>query len=193
MPDGETIVGVDLNTKNNLVNEDITTNKSSTFGKHENPILTLLYDEVTASLFAGDFTGRIKQYRRGNSKQFFSLVKDYGNLSIGMVFSCAQVGGIALFGACKNYLIGINIHEGKLCTGQIKSPFYHTYSLQVCQGADQKVYLSLGGNLPDYSSSKSDFLEVTKIDQKQKEFTEFTKKWMQTDKENKKIRKKRRK
>ena len=191
MPDGKTIVGVDLNTKNTLVNEDIRTNKSSTFGKHENDILTLLYNEVTASLFAGDFTGQIKQYKRGNSKQPFSLVKDYGNLGIGTVFSSTQVGRLALFGACKNYLRGINIHERTLCKGQIRGPYFNTYSLQVCHGAGQKAYLSLGGSLPGYSSSKSDFLEFTNIYHNQKELTEFTKKRIQSKKDYKKIRKRR--
>lgn len=155
---------------------------------HKGTIQTLLYDEATGSLFAGDHTGRIKQYKRGNSHNNFSLVKDYGHVGIGAVFSSAQVGGLALFGGCDNYLVGISIREHDLVK-KIRSPFNYTCSLQVCHGVDQKVYLSLGGDEPDYSSFKSDFLDVTEVYHMQKESSEFTKKQIKPKKEVEKVHK----
>ena len=184
---GRTIVGVELNTKKTLVNEDITTSKAVSFGKHEGRIQTLLYDEGSGSLFTGDCSGRIKQYKRGSSTHAFSLVKDYGNLGIEIVFSSAQVGGLALFGGSNHSLVAINIHERTLCEGQIKSPFYHTFSLQVCQGVGQKKYLSLGGTKSNYSSSVSDFLDVTEMYNHKKESSKLLKKQMQPTKKEEKV------
>ena len=61
LPDSKTIVGVEGKRKQTLIIEDITTNKALSFGKHEDHITTVLYDEVIGSLFAGDYKGDIKQ------------------------------------------------------------------------------------------------------------------------------------
>ena len=98
LPDGKTIVGPDKNNQKTIITEDIITNKATIFGKHEGRIRTLLYDQVTQSLFAGDYCGRIKQYKRSSSTHAFSLVKDYGDVGIYSVYSSAQVGRFALFG-----------------------------------------------------------------------------------------------
>ena len=187
MPDDKKFMGVHKKSEKTLIIEDIITNKASTFGNHEDRIYTLLYHEVTQSLFAGDYTGRIKQYKGGASTHAFNLIKDYGKLGIGIVSSCAQVGRLGLFGGSKKYLIGINIYERTLCKGQIKSPFRYTYSLQVCKGVGQKVYLSLGGTKSNYSSSVSDFLDVTRMYNQKKESSKLLKKRMQPTKEEEKV------
>ena len=87
-----------------LIIEDIVTSKAATFGKHEDNILSLLYDEVTQSLFAGNCTGRIVQYKRSSSNFPFTLIKDYVDLGIGALYSSAQVGRFVLFGG-RNYSI----------------------------------------------------------------------------------------
>ena len=143
--------------------EDILNKKTTTFGKHEDIIQTLLYDKLTESLFAGDCSGHVKQYKRLSGNHPFTLVKDYGNVGIGEVYSSAQVGAFAFFGGQNHSVIAINIQDKRLCENKIKSPFCKTSFLQVCHGLDQKVYLSLGGMTPEYSSTVSDFLEVTEI------------------------------
>lgn len=168
LPDEKTIVGVDTKIESTLVVEDMTTNKSASFGKNENYILNLLYDKVSETLFAGDSGGYIKQYKRSRKIEPFSLVKDYGNVGIQDVFSSAQVGRYAFFGGFDRSVVAINIDERQLCKGKIESPFESTFSLQACRGSRSKFYLSLGGANPDYISNTSDFLDVTGIYENQK-------------------------
>ena len=186
LPDNKTIVGVHNKIAKTLIMEDITTNKASTFGNYEDRIYTLLYDEVTQSLFAGYLTGHVKQYKRDTTTNAFSLVKDYGNVDIGMMFSSAQVGRFALFGGRKRALVAIDIHERRLCN-KIRSAFGFALSLRVCQGVDQKVYLSVGGGLPEYSSSVSDFLDVTRMYDYKKESSVLDEKPMQPKKEEENV------
>lgn len=179
LPDGKTIVGVNGQNDKTLIIEDITTNKATTFGKHEFTIQTLLYHKVTRSLFAGDFTGHVKQYKQSRGDLLFSLVKDYGDAGIGSLYSCAQVGGFGVFGGRHRSFVAIDILERRVCEGNLKSPFNCTYSLQVCHGLNQKVYLSLAGSLPSKSSTISDFLDVTELYNYKKEFRVLNEKQMQ--------------
>ena len=169
--------------------EDILNKKTTTFGKHEDIIQTLLYDKLTESLFAGDCRGHIIQYKRGSSDHSFSLVKEYGYTGIEAAYSSAQVGAFAFFGGQNHSVIAINIQDKRLCENKIKSPFCKTGFLQVCHGLDQKVYLSLGGMTPEYSSTVSDFLEVTEIYNYKKEFSVLNEKQMQPKKEEEKVNK----
>lgn len=175
-------MGVDGKTEKSLIMEDISTNKVNTFGKHESAIQTLLYNKMTETLFGGDCSGHVKQYKRGNSKQPFSLVKDYRNVGIGKVFSSAQVGGIAFFGGENHSLVAINIWETRLYKKKIASPFSNNYSIEICHGEHQKVYLSIGGEFPEYSSTVSDFLDITGIYKMQEDSIKLEKKQMQSKK-----------
>ena len=176
LPDGKTIVGVDEKTEKILVTEDIITNKPVSFGKHEGRIQTLLYDEVTESLFAGDQKGYVKQYKRGSSNNPFNLVKDYGDVGIYSVYSSALVGRFALFGGCNFTLVAIDIQERRLFKNITRSLFLSTFSLQVFHNLDNKVYLSIGGYEPYYYLNVSDFLDVTKMYNHKKNLTESNQK-----------------
>ena len=70
------------------------------------------------------------------------------------------MGQFAIFGGFKS-LIVIDISKQRPFPEILKSPFRSTYSLQVCDYEGSNVYLSLGGNDPEYSSDTSDFLNVT--------------------------------
>ena len=188
--DGRTIVGVDGNNQNTIIMEDITTNKAVSFGKHKGTIETLLYDQVTQSLFAGDRSGHVKQYKRGSSSTHaFSLVKDYGDVGIYSVYSSAQVGRFALFGGCNCTLVAIDIQERRLFKNITRSLFLSTFSLRVCHGQENKVYLSLGGDDPCYYSTVSDFLDVTKMYNHKKESSVLNEKQTKILKYSKKIKK----
>ena len=169
--------------------EDITTNKAVSFGKHEGTILTLLYDEVTESLFAGDKEGQIKQYKRSSSNYPFNLVKDYGNVGFERVICSAQVGQFALFGGFNRTLVAIDIQERSLFKNIRRSLFYFNFSLQVCHSLDNKVYLCLGGDDPKYSLNVSDFLDVTDMYNYKKQFTVVNENKIHSFKHSKKIKK----
>ena len=163
LPNGRTIVGVDGETEKTLVTEDISTNKATAFGKHEDRICTLFYDKVTENLFAGDRSGHVKQYRRGCSDHPFTILKDHGDVGIGSLYSSAQVNGFCFFGGSDSSLVAIDIHGRRLYKGKIKSAYGWILSLQVCHGLDEKVYLSVSVDHPYYFFNNSDFLDVTEI------------------------------
>ena len=150
-----------------LTLENIVTNKASTFGNHEGIVKTLLYDEVTGSLFAGDYSGHIKQYKRGHGHSNFTLLKDYGDVGIDYIISSAQVGRLAFFGGRNHSIVAINISERRVYKDTISSPFFCTFCFQVCHGLNDKVYLSVGGCVPEFSPSVSDLLDVTGVYEKQ--------------------------
>lgn len=163
LPDGKTIIGVKQLSKNSLLTEDIITNKFTTFGKHDGAISTLLYDKVTDALFAGDIKGHIVQYKRGGSKQSFTLVKQYGNLGNGLIYLSAQVGRLAFFVGWKYFLFAIDIHEQESFETKIAIPFGRTCFLQVCHGLNRKVYLCFGGIFPEFGPNMSNLVDVTQI------------------------------
>ena len=186
LPDIKTIVGVSDNNVNTLFTEDITTNKVTPFGKHKQSIYTLLYDKVTESLFAGDSRGHVVQYKRGSNTSAFSLVKDYGNVDINEAFSCVKVGEYAVFSGFDIFFVAINIRERRVCKEKIKSPFKYIYSLEVCHALDQKVYLSIGAENPNYSWKLTDLLDVTEIYNKKKKSNKSAEKMIKHKKDDKK-------
>ena len=172
LPDGKTLVGADGLDSKKLVMDDITKGNPSKIGTHKGGIITLLFDSMTETLFVGDISGHVKQYKRSQKSNFFGLLKDsdsfillkdYGYVGVGRVLSSAQVSRLAIFGGNKNSLAAIDISKQQLCTGVIKSPFMSTNSLEVCRGADSNVYLSIGGSDPNYFSNVSDYLDVTQV------------------------------
>ena len=179
LPDGRTIVGVDKETEQTLITEDISTNKATSFGRHDAFILCLFYHKGTETLFAGDNSGWIKQYKRSSGNYPFTLVKNYGDVGLEALYSSAQVGRFVLFGGRNYSLVAVDIHGRRLCKGNVKSPFDWNLSLQVCYGFSDKVYLSLGGDEPIYPNALSDFLDVTEMYNYKKDFSVVNQKLMQ--------------
>ena len=162
LPDGKTIVGVDLKSQNTLIAEDITTNKAVSFGNHEAAILTLLWDETKETLFAGNYFGKIIQYKRGGKSRPFSLVKKYQSNYLGIIISSALVGDFAFF-AGDFSLFAINISERKFQDRVFETGCSFTNSLRVCHASDSKVYMSIVGE-NSLHHSDPDLLDVTEID-----------------------------
>ena len=183
LPDAKTIIGVNSSYPNKLMMEDITKGNPTKIVKHSHEILTLLFDSMTETLLVGDTSGQVKQYKKRKKSNFcglledsdsFKLLKDYGDVGVGWILSSAQVGPLAIFGGKQNSIVAINILEQRLCEGFIESPFRDTLSLQVCQGVDSNVYLSVGGEYPDYSLDVSDYLDVTRVyNLKKNQFNQF--------------------
>ena len=159
LPDGKTIVGVDGSDLKKLMIEDITRGNPSQIGTHDDWIQIVLFNSLTQSLLVWDFDGHVKQYKK--VKGSFTMVKDYGNVGVGEVLSSTIVGRFAIFGGNNHSLFVIDIYEQEVCKERLKSPFECTTSLQVCESMDSNVYLSFGGKRPEYSSDRSDWLDVT--------------------------------
>ena len=159
LPDAKTVVGADASFPKKLMVEVISQGNPRQIGTHGGLIETVLFHSLTQSLLVGGKSGHVKHYQKMN--QSFTMVKDYGDVGVGLIYSSTQVGLLAVFGGSNRLLVAIDICKQRVCPGRLKSPFGSTYSLQVCQGTLPNVYLSVGGRSPKYSSDASDFLDVT--------------------------------
>ena len=166
LPDAKTVVGADGSDSEKLIVEDITQGNPTQIGTHGGIIQTVLFDSLTQSLLVGDIYGTLKQYKK--EKQSFTMVKDYGDVGVSIVYSSTQVGRFCIFGGNNHSLVAIDISEQQVCPGRLKSPFSITFSLQVYHGTGSNVYMSLGGLSPNYSSDASDVLDVTLLCNPQK-------------------------
>lgn len=168
LPDAKTVVGVDEADKKKLIIEDITLGTATEIGVHSGWVRNVLFDAKTFSIFVGDTKGYLMQYQK--KREGFILLKDYGKLGIGQIRASAQVGGFAIFGGEDHSFVAVDISQQRPCPGLIKSPFLFTHSLQVCHVKSSKVYLGFGGSSPKYSRNTSDFLEVSLLFAKYKNY-----------------------
>lgn len=141
--------------------EDITTNTPSLIGTHGDWIRTLLFDATSRTLFVGDDTGHVLQYKRDRESGAFTLLKDFGDLGIGRVVSSTVVRDFAIFGGWKtNKIRAIKIKESQVLEGTLETAFNNVYSLQTCRVSDSNTLISVGGYKPSYSSTSSDVYRV---------------------------------
>ena len=162
LPDGKTIIGSYWRNQMELIAEDITTNKVTHIGTLTNRILTVLYDPKTLSLFAGDESGHLHQYKHqknGDSGSFL-LVKNYGDIGLGGLESSELVGDLAVFGGTEKSLGVVDVRKKELVKGTFETAFKWIHSLQVCKVSKTRTLLSVGGYDPSYSNSLSDIFEV---------------------------------
>ena len=179
LPDGKIVIGPDGSDGKKLMMEDITEGNPTQIVTHSDKISTLLFDSLTQSLLVGDYKGHVHHYKKEN--QSFTMIKDYGDMDVGPVLTSTQIGNFAIFRGTKRCLFGINISEQVIYDFLQKNPFLKTYSLQVCEGVGSKFYLSILGESPEYSSNASDFLNVTKLYNCNKDISEFYKLINQAD------------
>lgn len=160
LPDGKTVIGPGRSMKN-LIAEDITLNKSSRIATHKNEINTVIFDEASSSLFVGDDTGHVLQYKKDKESGTFTFLKDYGNLGIGYIISSSVLQDLVFFGGFETSKIRvISIKEGGLLGGFVETAFKTVYSIQTCRVSYSKTVISVGGNKGSYCSICSDVYRV---------------------------------
>lgn len=136
-------------------------NNPVTFGRHGSRISTVLFDEVTQSLFAGDVHGHVVQYkRRSNPDAPFAVTKDFGDVGTGRVTCCSQVLGFGVFGGKNGKIVAINIKEERRVQGSLPTAFKSVLSLEGCLGENFETALAVSGEEADYSSGRSDFFDL---------------------------------
>ena len=161
MPDGKTIVGRDYSNSKSLVSEDITNNTSSQIGTLSSSIYSVIFDPKTRSLFAGDASGCLHMYQKSTDSDSFTLVKDFGNIGIGEIWSSTFVNDLAFFGGYNTYsLRAVMISEQRLVEGTLKTAFKNICSLETIKISKKQVLLSVAGYGPSYSSTSSDIYRV---------------------------------
>ena len=166
LPDEKTLVAPFSSNPKLLYSEDITQNNPTQIGTLTNYIYTVLYDEASKTLFAGDDNGYVIQYQKAENSASFSKSKDYGNLGIGSLYSSTLVNGLAIFGGSNNSIIAIDI-KTKTIYGSVVTAYKYIYSLTPCKVSKSRTLLSVCGGNPNYSDTSTDIFQIC-LDSKSK-------------------------
>jgi hypothetical protein len=163
LPDQKTVIGVDQ-AQTGLIMEDITNQAMDyaplKFGKHKGNILTLTFVEELNMLLAGDSGNELIQYEYRNNS--WNVLKNYGDLGIGPVFSSVRIGGLVILGGWGTYLLRvIDLNKMQIQGDPFKTAIKEIHSLSLCRVSNSKVLLSVSGYSPSYSPNQSDILDIT--------------------------------
>lgn len=162
-PDGETLVGI-LHSSlcNSLVMERITdkTLDPLVFGNHSKRVYTLFPNKKFDLLLAGDYEGRVVQYRMNYQKLKYSVQHCYQDVGVDIVFSSVILGSLAVVGGSSSRIRLIDIDKKEYLSMPFETAINHIFTLKLCQVSDL-VYLAIGGDHADYSESKSDLLDLS--------------------------------
>jgi hypothetical protein len=126
-------------------------------------VYTVLADENTGSLLAGDSIGNLVQYDLEDGHE----LKYYIFLGIGSITSVKSLGKIAVLGGQYNCTF-IDLERRECLTQKsLQTAIEGIYSVElitlVNRFKENKVYLTVCGGKPDYKQKKSDIFDVTDI------------------------------
>lgn len=165
------IVGVQYKygSKNNIILKEDILNDNPDYGPQVFAILnlhnvyTLLADEETGSLLAGDSIGNLVQYDLEDGYE----LKYYIFLGIGSITSVKHLGKIGVFGGQYNCTF-IDLERRECLTQKsLRTAVEGIYSVElislVNRFKENKVYLTVCGGKPDYSQKKTDIFDVTDV------------------------------
>jgi hypothetical protein len=159
----KSLIGVDLKRRESLIQEEIGVNHGKVFriGENKGPINIVLEFETLNIVLAGDDRGNVKQYDMNQGRSRHTLLKDYGNLGIGNIFSGAIYEHVAVFGGDSYSFRFINVVKRQLIHKVCKSSVKWIRSLEFIKVSQNKIFLSITGSDVDYSKTEGDLFEFT--------------------------------
>lgn len=157
--DGNHVIAPDATDMRRLRVENLTTNSSFCFGMHHKIVQTLIFDEDSRSLFAGDFNGHLVQYDLDLEAQTGGKVKDYGDLNINSIRSSFRFTGFVFFGGKSAFRV-LDLCSMEMLNGHIESAIKQIQSLQVCAVDRSRIFLAAIGFESHYSSYNSDLFDL---------------------------------
>ena len=173
--DQKTLVGVEYNYNeehSKIVIEDITNTNPHyvpvKFPIGQGEINTILIDEDRNCMFIGCKNGILVQYCIDINGYSRKVIKNYDDLGIGCIYSSLKIGNIAVFGGSRSSLAFIDI-DNRQNLGIISDlAVYWIRSIKLCQvkknkKSEYKMLMTVTGRYYDYSSSKTDVLDITEF------------------------------
>lgn len=158
--------------KNNIILKEDILNDNPDYGPQIFALLnlhnvyTVMADEETGSLLAGDSIGNLVQY---DLEDGFEL-KYYIFLGIGSITAAKSLGKIAVLGGQYNCTFIDLVNREIILQKSLKTAVEGIYSVELIQMVNKyrenKVYLMVCGGQPDYSQKKTDVFDVTEVFQK---------------------------
>ena len=124
----------------------------------------IIVNEKLNWLLAADRNGDLVKYSlTGNHCR--KVIKHFGNLNIGRIFSSCTLDSLTIFGGRKGKIILIDNHNNNIVSAPIKVAIRCIRSLQFCinQRRNSKVILAISGYFENYSKIRSDVLDMTEI------------------------------
>ena len=128
-------------------------------------ITTILLDEKNWSFLIGDGYGRVLQMSFDLQEKLGKILKDYGDLEIGWIYSSYLLGDIAVFGGGNHKLAFINTQKRELMGYSFDLAPRRIYSIELCwiqKKSQPKALLMVSGRDYDYNG-KTDVLDVTQL------------------------------
>lgn len=174
LEDQKTIVGVEYNFENKcsqIVIEDIT-NKDSNYSPikiqtDQEYIKTILIDEDNRFMLIGTKNGNVEQLSLNFKKDLGKVIKDYGKLQIGEIYSSFMIEDFAIFGGENSSLGFIDTKKSQYLGQRGGLVMGCIYSIELCwvkqDITELNALLTLSGDEYDYSSSKTDVLDITHL------------------------------
>ena len=118
---GRHLIGADGTDSTRVCVEDTTTGSKFSFGKHQNFIETLIFDNDSGTLLAGDYHGHLVLYDLDLVNKTFRQVRDFGDLEIGFVCSSFRHKGYVFFGGHKNKLKVLDLPGKEMLPGYLET------------------------------------------------------------------------
>ena len=137
----------------------------STFGIELNKgfITSLIYDENSQTLFAGDWAGHLIHYEIDWQNSSIKKLMKYKNLEIGRINSSVQFKGVLFFGGNDSKIKVFNLSDKFFFFDTILTSISLILSLEVSVVEGNKFFLSVSGSNADYSEEKSDLFDLKKV------------------------------
>ena len=165
--DEASIIGVQKSDSKVIVRENLRKKSQSliTYNAAISEVNTLVVDEHSNALLAGENNhdqGRVVQYRLDTG----SVVKDYGALGIGQVYSSARLGNLCAFGGWdKSSFTIIDALTQRVVQKPVTAAVKSITSLAFCtkdrESSSPDSVLVVAGYEPDYSQNRRDMFDVT--------------------------------
>lgn len=132
-PDGNTIVGIQHSELcNKLVIERISVPNLDPviFGDHSKRIYTISTNKQFDCLLAGDYDGRVVQYKIDLKLLKCVVEHCYQNVGVDIVFSSAILGDLAVVGGCSFRIRLIDIKRKKYLFTPYETAIKHIFTMQ---------------------------------------------------------------
>ena len=160
LPDGNTLIGANYSL---LKSEDITGNRFKiVIDQKRNHISTIIFNLNLNLLLVGDEDGCLSQYGRNPSGDF-KKQKDYGDVGVGEIFDIDWSGNFAVVGGTKGKISLIDMKKRKVIANGVRAAIGYIYFLRLCRISESEMHLAVGGGGKDYSKSKTDLFDVSKL------------------------------
>lgn len=161
--DGKHLIRVDGTDFTQVCVEDITTESNFIFGDHSDVISTLIFDQDSGTLLAGDYQGHLIQYDLDLENQISRQVRDFGELGIETVLSSFRFMGFVFFGGSRSKFRVLDLPSKEMLPGHIETGVEYILSLQISVVDKSRVFLAVLGKDYNCSSTESDLYDLGEL------------------------------